>query len=225
MTRRLATILFVTILIRGTAHAQQFAPPIFHGLKLGVPLSKQLPPCQWTPDQKHVIVHSTDALCAYHLLSHVTYGDEAPVFVYAEGALSQLIESHTPLMYAEYDSSLNLLLPTPTSKDEDATVESVHWSQSGSGYEGFQVEEVLATLKQKYGDPKCEHHSVNFPKELADETTNCTWTTAWGHINFEGGRAVFMTRDRIEVTAQTNRYLKFLSDQKRANDKKLKDIF
>lgn len=225
MARHLATTLFVTILIRGTAYAQQSAPPIFHGLKLGVPLSKQVPPCQWTPDQKHLIVHSSDALCAYNLLSHVTYGDESFVDVYAEGALSQLIESHNPLMYAENDSSLRLLLPAPTSKDEDATVESVHWFQSGSGYGGFQVEEVLATLKQKYGEPRCKHHAVNFPKEIASETTNCTWTTAWGRINFEGGRAVFMTRDRIEVTAQTNRYLRFLADQKRANDKKLKDIF
>lgn len=100
-------------------------PPVFHGLKLGTSIGKQLSECQY--EKRRVIIHSVDGLCA-----NIIARDEnsAWAMVYREYALHSWedeVDSHP--FGAEDDSTLRLLYSGSATNPMEGTIESVEWTQ------------------------------------------------------------------------------------------------
>ena len=156
--------------------------PVFHGIKLGVPIEKQLPACE---------VASEGDLC----------------FDDSSGAdVNDLGEDHTVRKRAESTyvgsgierRSYNYLDDTyVTAMGDDHTVEHVSMFRSTG-----DAEEIIVTLKQKYGAPtSCTMQHARTGVGITVSDVKCTWHLSWGHIVVTPSDTV----NTMVVSAWTNR--------------------
>jgi hypothetical protein len=198
------------------AQAPEVGVPVFHSLKLGLPLGSQLLAChiQLIGDAKFVGDIGKNNSCFYD--TGPTLGSESEALVNIFRGFS-VIDAHE-LPSDRRDCSVIVFMPAGSRLVADGTIESV-----GLEYKMAEVSNIMDDLKAKFGhQPFCEKAALRTGLGIPIDSLRCTWKTPWGLVSF---RAPDTKIDTLSVDASTTKYIDFAIEQQRKDSAKRRSQF
>lgn len=205
--KRMILILVVLFASGGIA---QTPARIFHGIKMGASLSGQFPKCKVDSLGSQIVGDPTEKCWRPGLEEP---GNEEPDSAVAQimvgGELADLSVDPGPTTFVE-------LLP---GNFDNGTIEYVQLSFPAS-----EATINLSALKQKYGVPtSCFKTGLRNGIGNVINQTTCKWRLSWGELRFRDLLESGITR--MDVTAWTNRWLKFHQKDSQTRTKQRGDQF